>query len=302
MAHPRLSAFDRRVAVNNDFAVVTTSFRPDFRQFCELRRSVELHVPPDIPHYVIVPTADVEFFSELSGVIVVDEARLLPRSYRKVPGKNWHVQLRRPWWPIRGWVLQQVLKMAVTERLDVEHVVIADSDCVFVRDLRDAEDLRFVARRGGVTSSLPRHVIWHEIARTLLGLPADSALPKTDYVSSVTTWSPAEMVALTRRITATCGAPWYDVVTSLRHFSEFTVYGVFVEHLGSAPQRIAERWACEHWDERPLDHDAGMALADRLASHDAALMISAKSGTPEDVRLATIDRARSVAKGLPRPN
>lgn len=284
--------------MTDTFSVLTPSFRGDLEQFRELRRSVERHVPADVAHHVVVPTADLPLFAGIPGVVVVDEASLLPWGYRKVPRKNWHVNPRRPWWPIRGWVLQQALKLALAQQLDVGHVVIADSDCVFVRDLTGPDDLRFVARPAGVTADLPRHVIWHEVARDLLGLPADPTLPRTDYVSSVTTWRPCDVAAMCRRVEETTERAWFDAVTSLRHFSEFTLYGVFVESLGALPPSTVARWAREHWDETPLDLEAGLALADTVGPDDAALMISAKSGTDEEVRSAVIDRARTVVAGF----
>src|SRR5258708_1151781 len=110
------------------FAVVTPSYRNDWPLFISLHESVLLHTPEPVTHYVIVPGADVQLFSQVAGprCVVIPEESLYPRHYRPLPGANQllhslprvpsaarlaAINLGRPFHPIRGWVMQQVLKM-----------------------------------------------------------------------------------------------------------------------------------------------------------------------------------------------
>jgi hypothetical protein len=276
-------------------ALVTTSYAPDFTQFLELRESVARHVPASVPHFVVVPPDDLDQFSEVDNITVIDQSTLIPRRYLKAPGKNWRFNVRRPWWPVRGWVLQQALKLAITARLNHEQIVIVDSDVAFVRDLDPDATLPTVRRPDEVTEALPRHLIWHGVARELLSLPADPLLPQPDWVSSITTWQPQQVRDMLARLEATTNRSWFDIVAEQRHVSEFTLYGVHVELVASEPPPTISRWCCEHWEEVPLTDETGMKLAESVAPTDVAVMVSAKSGTPASVRANVIERSRQTA-------
>lgn len=284
------------------FALLTPSYAPDLDQFRELRATVEAYLPPGTPHVVVVPTRDVDLFSGIGGVQIVDEATLMPRRFRKLPYHGWWVNSRRPWWPVRGWVLQQALKLAVAATLPYDHVVVVDSDIAFIRPfsleryLGGATTTVF-RRERAVHAGLPRHVRWHAVARALLGLPADGSLPQPDYVSSLNIWAPARVRAMTDHIAQSTGRPWFDAVTSEPHISEFTLYGVFADHLpdGDAPSPIG-RWCCDYWDETPLDPTAADDLVAEVRPEDVAIMVSAKSRTPGWVRNRVISGAQAVAE------
>jgi hypothetical protein len=85
-----------------------------------------------------------------------------------------------------------------------------------------------------IDDSLARHVIWHETARALLGLPAAQP-PFTDYICAPVAWSPSIVTALVQRVEQVTGRPWADAIGSQLHFSEATRYGVFVDHVLGAP-------------------------------------------------------------------
>ena len=69
--------------------------------------------------------------------------------------------------------------------------------------------------------------------------------------------------------------------------SEFILYGVFVDCvLGeSADVFAAHSMLCHsYWNTQPLDRAAATDFVRDRAPEDVAVMISAKSGTPLDVR------------------
>lgn len=279
----------------SELVVVTPSYAPDAELFADLHRSVLQHTPEQTVHHVIVPTADRARFARHSGprCRVWTYPELLGRRYLPIPRAGMWLNVRRPWPPVRGWVLQQAVKLAAAAQFDARAVLLVDSDVVLVRATtadRFAIDGRLSLYRaeGAVHAGMVRHVRWHQVARTLLGLPTAPAPPLPDYVSPFNVWDPAIVVAMQQRIRKVTGADWLDVVTAQLHVSEFILYGVFVDEiLGGAPTpAAAESMFCHtYWDTTPLDRDSAVAFAGRIAPDALAMMISAKSGTPRDVRL-----------------
>ena len=51
-------------------------------------------------------------------------------------------------------------------------------------------------------SSMPRHLLWHEVARKLLGLPPAGPAPLPDYISAFNVWDRRIVLALRERIEA----------------------------------------------------------------------------------------------------
>lgn len=289
-----------------DLAVITPSYRPDAEIFADLHRSVLQFTPGNTVHHVIVPAPDRGVFARFEGARcrVWTSSQLLPRRYAGVPRANLHVNLRRPWPPVRGWVMQQAVKFAAAARIDADVVLLADSDVVLVRPVRanrfTVEGRPSLFREpAGVTADMERHVIWHRVARELLGLPSAPPPPLPDYVSPLNFWHPPIVRALQHRIGETTGRDWLDAFTSRLHISEFILYGVFVDHVLSASrsQPPAETTICHnYWQRTSLDRDGAVAFADRLAADAIAMMISAKSHTPSDVRHAAIRRCAEIVK------
>lgn len=215
------------------------------------------------------------------------------------------VNVVRPWPPIRGWILQQILKLAAAPRIDADVVVLMDADVQFIRPVSESTficDGRVSLYRveGGVDEALPEHVAWHRTARRLLGLP-QHAPPFHDYVSSFTAWDPAVVGALLARIEAVTGRRWIDAIGSERKFSEWTLYGVFVDEVLGPPANAetTSRSHChDYWDPVPLSDDAASAFARATTGDDVAVMISAKSRTP----LETRRRALAEITALARPD
>ncbi|NUR30274.1 MAG: hypothetical protein HOV83_31220, partial [Catenulispora sp.] len=217
-------------------AVVTPSFAGDFELSRDLNASVLAYAPPDVHHHLIVPRRDLELFGSLSGprTHVLDETDFLPRSVRHLPGTKYSLNLRRPFPPLRGWIIQQIVKLA-SGAVDADTLLLVDSDISFCRPfgpdtfVRDGV-ARFYRKPNDIDDRLPRHVLWHKAAREMLGLPA-APPPYHDYVSSILAWDPAILTEMFARIEQTTGTSWATVVGSQLHFSEWTLYGVFVDEV-----------------------------------------------------------------------
>jgi hypothetical protein len=209
---------------------------------------------------------------------------------------------------VRGWILQQVLKLAATAMSDADVVLLVDSDIEFVRPftadtfMRDGV-VRFYRKPHEVDERLPRHVLWHRAAGRLLGL-APAALPMPDYVSSLVAWDPSLVRSMLERITQVTGQPWTDAVAAQLHFSEWTLYGVFVDALRAekASTNASESSLCHAWwGTVPLDEQTLPDFVTTFSSDDVACMISAKSHTSSEIRRAALAALRTPSPTLPRP-
>ena len=113
--------------------------------------------------------------------------------------------------PVRGWILQQVVKLAAVAASKDDVVLVADSDLEFVRPatvetfVRDGV-VRFYRKPRAVDERLRRHMAWHRTARVLLGLPPAEP-PYTDYISSLPAYDPAIVRRMLARVTAASGRP-----------------------------------------------------------------------------------------------
>ena len=275
-------------------AVITPSYALDLELCRDLNRSVLEWTPTDVQHHIIVPRRDLEPFASLQGsrtqLWTVDA--LLPRRMLALPVANLWLNLRRPYLPIRGWVMQQLVKLRAAAELGADVCLLADSDVVFVRPVTAEtfrKDGRFCYYRGdkAVDKSMRRHVTWHAVARRLLGLPRGGPPPLPDYVSPVNIWNRRTVLALRDRIEQVTGRDWLDAIGSQVHISEFTLYGVFVDCvLRASADVVATESMLLHtyWPTTPLSRAAAEDFVRALPPDDVALMISAKSGTPLDVR------------------
>jgi hypothetical protein len=275
--------------------VLTPSYRPDLELCEDLCRSVMLFGGPEVRHRLLVPRRDRELFARFAN----DRTRVelaadhLPRSFVPVP-HNFRVDLRRPWWPVRGWVTQQIVKLEATARSEADVVVLADSDLVFARpfglDTFRGPDgrLAFYRLPGGVDEGMPRYPIWHDVSRWLLGLPPvgrGDALD--DYICWPCTWSPQTVRDMLARIESVHGRSWQRLVGAQRHFSEMILYGVYVMEVlrEAAPFVTVSEMACtRHTEETTLGPADLRALVSSRRPDDVAIMISAKSNTDIGMR------------------
>ena len=291
-------------------AVITPSFAPDFELCSDLHRSVLRHAPDTVHHHIIVPRADLKLFSRLAGpqTHIQCEADFLPRSFVPLPLSKFTINLTRPFPPVRGWILQQVIKLAAVAASSDDVVLLVDSDVEFVRPfsaetfMRDGT-VRFYRLPREIDERLPRHMIWHKAARALLGLP-NAAPPFTDYISSLLAWNPTIVRQMLAQVTAATGRPWASAIAGELHFSEWTLYGVFVDAVLGAPSNsfTSDDPLClAHWGTSPLDRESAIEFFCRLKPTDVAAMISAKSGTPLAVKRAAFAQYRTAKTASYRP-
>ena len=284
-------------------AVITKSFAPDFELCAALNRSMLENSPETIHHHIIVPRPDLKLFDRLAGprTHIRCEADLLPRTFVPVPFSNITVNLGRPFPPVRGWIKQQVVKLAAVAASEDDVVLVADSDVEFFRPFK-AEmfvrngTVRFFCKPNQIDKQLTRHMIWHRVARELLGLPPAEP-PYADYISSPLAWDPVIVRRMLARVTAITASPWPSAIAGQLHFSECVLYGVFVDGVIGAP---ANSFASDdplcllYWEPIPLNLDSAAQFIRGVRPTDIAAVIQSKSRTPLAVRQAAFAALRAA--------
>jgi hypothetical protein len=294
--------------------VVTISFAPDFDLCVELNRSVLENSPDTVQHRIVVPRSDLKLFGRLAGprTHIRCELDLLPRSFIRVPFVNLLVNPRQPFPPIRGWIQQQMIKLAAIADAEEDIVLVVDSDVEFIRPftpemfVRDGV-VRFFCNPNQIDRRLPRHVTWHRVARTLLGVP-QAEPPYPDYISSPLCWDPTIVRQMLARVAATTGRTWPTAIGGQLEFSECILYGVFIEHVSGAPANSFasdDPLGLSYWTPTPLQPDAVQDLIHRMKPTDIAATIQSKSRTPSTVRtavFAALRAAQNAGHGLQGSN
>jgi len=281
--------------------VVTPSHAPDLASFRRLHASVLRWSDPSVRHIVAVPEIDVPLFQAGSDqrLDVVGYRGLLPREFiettrlARLPGlprgyRIGAVNFRRPWPPIRGWMLQQVVKLALVSGLDDDVALLIDSDVLTIAPLdqmvfRRGDAVRLYRLPLGVDEGMPRHRRWLAGSARLLGQDAAEA-DSPDYIAPFNSWSPMVVRAALERVSEVSGTPWGRTVGSSLDFSEFMLIGSFASSKNDGRTFTSARSLCHsHWDPRPLTLAAARAFVENLALGDLAIHIQSNSATPEDV-------------------
>jgi hypothetical protein len=284
-------------------AVMTKSFAPDFELCAALNRSVLDNTPDAVHHHIIVPRSDLKLFGRLAGsrTHIRCEADLLPRTFVPMPFRNIMVNLARPFPPVRGWILQQVIKLAAIAASEDDAVLVVDSDAEFIRPftaemfVRDGK-VRFFCKPSQIDKRLPRHMTWHRVARALLGLPPAEP-PYPDYISSPLAWDPTIVRRMLARVEATAGRPWTTAIAGELDFSECVLYGVFVDAvIGASANAFAsdDSLCLVYWQDTPLNLDSAARFTSGVRPTDVAAVIQSKSRTPPAVREAAFAALRAA--------
>ena len=281
--------------------VLTPSHAPDLGSFRRLHASVLRWSDPGTRHIVAVPEMDVPLFRAVGDqrLEVVGYRGLLPREFiqttrlARIPGlprgyRIGAVNARRPWPPIRGWMLQQIVKLALVSTLDDDVALLIDSDVLAIAPLdqtvfQRGDAVRLYRLPHGVDDGMPRHRRWLAESARLLGLLGAEA-DSPDYIAPFNSWSPVIVRAALDRVSEVAGIPWSRAVGSSLDFSEFMLVGAFASTEQEGKTFTSDRSLCHsHWDPRPLDLAAARTFVETLAPDDLAIHIQSNSATPEDV-------------------
>ncbi|WP_050403729.1 DUF6492 family protein [Bradyrhizobium embrapense] len=277
----------------NPVALLTPTYGRDLEICALLCESVDRHVTSFSRHYLLVPDCDLPLFAPLASErrIIIPASSFLPDWLRPLP-RMIQRKRRQFWWslrtkPVNGWHVQQILKIAATIALPYERFCILDSDIVFFRDFdlsrfQHPNTIPLLKTADAVTADQPRHSRWLETSHQLIGLPTPP-FPAPDFIGHIIFWDKQTTRALTERIEAVSGMSWIEALCRTREFSEYLLYGFFVENDESAALRHSDvpKTPCvSYWDDPTLSKDELTRLLLRADRDDVAFSIASFSGTP----------------------
>jgi Family of unknown function (DUF6492) len=299
----------------NPVALLTPTYGRDLELCTLLCESVDRHVTSFSKHYLLVPDCDVSLFAHFESErrTVLPASQFLPHWLRPLP-RIVQRKRRQYWWsfrtkPVNGWHVQQLIKIAATISLPHQRYCILDSDIVFFRDFDLARfeypnSIPLLSMPNEVTSGQIRHARWVETSHQLLGLPTPP-LPASDFIGHIIFWDRQTARALASKIEAVTGLDWAEALCRIREFSEYMLYGYFVQNDARFAGRhtLCPRTQCvSYWDQPKLNKDELNQLLCRADKDDVAFSVASFSGTPvQTIRAAieeneTIETPRAFAK------
>jgi hypothetical protein len=293
--------------MTESIAIVTPSFARDFAACCNLNESV-VRFFPSARHYVIVDSRDVPLFRRLetSHTVVAAVEDVIPKGYFKLPrSKKWWVSLPAMV-PAKGWLIQQLVKLSVADRLSEGVLVNVDSDVSFIRPVDASLFVREGRTRlyrlpGGIRPGMD-HVRWHAAVCRLLGVEPDR-VPMDDYVGNIISWNRDIVLEVRARIEAVTGQPWHVAFTRGRTVSEYLAYGLYLAKVkGGSDTRVwlDERpWCHTYWGPTALAESEVDAFVNALPDGDVALSIAGYTGTDAAIVQQATRNALAAATSAP---
>jgi hypothetical protein len=277
-----------------------------------LARSIDELVDTSIPHRVVVPRHDLPVFQRFisNRREILAQEDVLPFHTLKIPAlpnaaARLSQTLRRPVYldrrlrMIRGWVLQQALKIEMSRLAEEDLVLHVDSDVFFIRRL----DLHDLLREGrlpffratGVTSN-PAHSGWIRAAEQMLGLP-EILEYKPHYIENCVPWQPDALRTMTARLEEVHSRAWHDVLLEQMSFSEYYVYGLFLDRIRGTEGFYTERTDFCHsfWPEQEKAEVNFSELFADFQAHHIAMAVQSTHPLTLAQRYAIYARGRELS-------
>lgn len=277
------------------FAFITPSYAPDFERCQLLCRSIKQFVSPSVDHYIIVDQIDVELFQRLqdSNTKIISKQSLLPFKVKCLPlGKTKQVWFSQRTLPFRGWIFQQIAKLAVAQIVDKDILVYVDSDLAFVRPLNLQSFIRGDKVRlfrdpyeENISQKMFRKKIrMHKNVSRLLGLPSPNQL-WTKYDGNILPWRRENILKLYQHLEKISGHGWIETLCNSWSFSENCMYGGFVTYIlqEQSGHYDDDQYLCHTSRYTPNMSDEELQnFLTKIRPEHIAVMISAKSGISVD--------------------
>jgi hypothetical protein len=264
-------------------AFVTPSYPPDLER-CELLVESLDRFGPAFNHYVIVDRADMAAFAHLASTrtILIEAEIIIDPRFIRIPwkGSSWYHWRALP---MRGWISQQVYKLAAVNVVPEDILVMTDSDTTFVRPFT-VDNFLIDGKVGLLDVDYCAGMVpsWTNVATKMLGL---GAVPKLrGHVGNLIAWHREHILGLHAHIERATGLPWQIAIARQRTFSEYVLYGIYVRqvigyaescHAASTRALVKQPW------DYDLSTGAGLqTYFDDIEPDNIAVMIHSKDGLP----------------------
>ena len=187
---------------------------------------------PDVPHYLIVDRCDRSAFTHLERGKrkLIESETLLGSWIFRAPGrKGFWLSLKAL--PVRGWIVQQILKIAAIEVIPERTLIFCDSDVAFLRPF-SRDDLLISGKVGLMDIDFDTETFrrWTATARHLLGLSPKQGGYR-NHVGNMICWNRETVRAMQQRIEFITDMNWQVALARTPSFSEYMIYGVFVREV-----------------------------------------------------------------------
>jgi hypothetical protein len=295
----------------NPVALLTPTYGRDLELCTLLCESVDRHVKSFSKHYLLVPDCDLPLFAHLASErrIIIPASAYLPGWLRPLP-RIVQRKRRQFWWslrakPVSGWHVQQFLKIAATMSLPHQRYCILDSDIVFFRDFdlsrfEYPNPIPLLSMPNEVIATQPRHSRWVVTSHQLLGLPVPP-LPASDFIGHIIFWDQQTTAAMASRIEAVSGLDWMEALCKTREFSEYMLYGYFVQNdarFAAGHTHTSKTPCVSYWEKPQLSKSEMNELLRRASKDDVAFSIASFSGTPVETIRSAITENFSAGPSL----
>ncbi len=232
-------------------AFVTPSYTADLER-CELLVESLDRFAPDIRHYLLVDGPEIANFKHLESArtVLVPSEEILDRRLRRLPG-NSGVWVSWQTLPVRGWITQQLRKLACPTVVSEEAIVCLDSDTTFIRPFSTGHILEHgklglldVDYTAGLVSR------WTAYAASLVGAEPALCSPR-GHVGHLVVWSRRHLLALHQCIEEATGIPWQIAIGRKPTISEYILYGTYIrcivgydesDHMPSTRPLVRQPW------------------------------------------------------------
>lgn len=266
-------------------ALITPSWLPDISRCEELLSSAAQYTRGFSDHYVLIDAQDEKLFRRRLGMqceLVIKEDLL--------PGWLHQSRLDRQWWwsmqalPVRGWILQQITKLAVTQYLGEEAFCFVDSDIGFIRPF-GAENLwsngklkYYRSTRKPYFYTSYRYRNWYQFAADQFDLGEEKNLNGA-YIAQLSAMNKATVRQLLAHIEVKRGRSWLEVLLQSMDFSEFVLYGVYVDEVlnNEGHEPMAESFCHGSWFF-DLENREDFNRLTEVAADQFAVPLQSKSG------------------------
>lgn len=296
------------------FAIITPSYSLDFQRCLLLCKTIDQHCLIPVKHYIIVDRQDFKLFQPLQNqnreIITVES--VLPWWIKKVSFlKNGWISFKTL--PLRNWIIQQIVKLAIAEYVTEDVLVFVDSDVAFIRPfnlqnfVREGKDaspgcgaspkdspvsgacvvrqIRLFCEPNAIDASTEPLAKWCEVGNKLLGLPPVT-YPTANYLGNIITWKRDNVFKLYRHLEKVSGKSWIETIANSWHLSEYMLYGIFVDSIlkeTSQQYHDSQKICHDYWQNYPMSPEELKDFLAKIPSEHIAVMISAKSGmNPQD--------------------